>query len=371
MHGLVDSSLREGEQMVGVKFSLAEKYEIIKGLLRVGVEEIELGVASELNIELGELVEHSRRSLGAERIALWCRCKEDDIRFAAGLRVDVLSLSIPVSDLHIEKKLAKSRKWVVDTLVYSITLAKQLKIPYVSLGLEDATRADETFLFEVVKQAAAAGVDRVRLADTVGVATPIAVHELVQRVRAVTSCEIGVHMHNDFGMATANCLAALDAGADWADVTILGLGERAGNSRLEEVAGFLALQCGRQYKSQCLRSLSQQVAAMLKREIPPQQPLVGEKIFACESGIHLHGLQCDPATYEPYEPELVGAKRQMHYGAKIGRQGLCARINRLGLHCSKSHLSYLVARFRQQAGRLGRPLTDSELQQLVASQLPM
>jgi homocitrate synthase NifV len=173
-------------------------------------------------------------------------------------------------------------------------------------------------------------------------------------------------MHNDFGMATANAIASLEAGAHWADVTVLGLGERAGNSRLEEVAGYLALQGARPYATTRLKSLAQYAADCSGRTIEPHQPVIGAGIFACETGLHLAGLAKDPRTYEPYEPILVGARRQWSYGAKVGRQGVAARLRQLGLHCHEAQLGRLAEVFRVQCLDLGRPLHDREVLRLVA-----
>ncbi|MFH1021617.1 MAG: pyruvate carboxyltransferase [Pseudomonadota bacterium] len=365
VRGLVDSTLREGSQTVGVAFTLEQKVALARHLVRVGVEEVEVGVASPLDRELPALVSRCRREAGLSRLGLWCRCRKEDIACALRLAPDVLSLSVPVSDLHIGIKLGLGRAAVAGMVAGAIAKARAA-VPYLSLGLEDATRAEPDFLREIISVACASGVDRIRIADTVGVATPGGIGALVRELRSNFAVEIGVHMHNDFGMATANAIAALEAGAHWADVTVLGLGERAGNSRLEEVAGYLALQSGRPYATTLFKSLAQLAADCSGRKIEPHQPVIGAGIFACETGLHLAGLAQDSGTYEPYAPALVGAERKLIYGEKIGRRGMIERLRQLGLQVQEAQLGRLVESFRRQCRALGRPLHDREVLQLVA-----
>jgi len=380
MRGLIDTTLREGGQTVGVDFSLAEKISIIEHLLAVGIEEIELGVAAVLDGSLRPLVRAARSLTAAKpaprpRLALWCRCREEDIRYAAGLGPDVLSLSIPASDLHIREKLGSDREGVRGLLIRAVELARSCSIPVVSVGFEDSTRAEIRFLEELTQLARRGGAGRVRLADTVGICTPARLAELVRRLRKAAAVEVAVHTHNDFGMATANAIAALEAGADWADVTVLGLGERAGNARLEEVAGWLALAPNREngaaaYDAARLKALCRTVAAASGREIAGHHPVVGEKIFTCESGLHLQGLYRNPATYEPYGPEAVGGERCLLLGGKAGRQAVRERFARLGISLSRTGLETMAIRVRELSRRCRRPLNDSDLAALAVEAKP-
>ena len=248
LHGIIDSTLREGEQTPGVCFSQDQRFEIINQLSQVGVEEIELGVASAKNSHLPELFAFAREATGVRQdLGLWSRCHSDDIAFAATCRPDILSLSIPASDLHISQRLQKDRSWILRTLRLAVDQARKCGIPFISLGLEDATRAEPEFLCQLAHAAADCGVQRLRLADTVGIGSPATMTAMVKMVIGQSELPCGVHTHNDFGMATANAIAALEAGASWIDATVLGLGERAGNCRLEEAAAFLCLQQGREH----------------------------------------------------------------------------------------------------------------------------
>ena len=369
MQGLIDSTLREGGQMVGVNFSLDQKLAIIAQLDRLGIEEIEVGVATSLDQALQPLFLGCREKEINARLALWCRCRDEDIAVAARLKPDVLSLSIPTSDLHISKKLGKSRGWILEAVSRSLQLGQDLGIGYLSLGLEDATRAETGFLLEIVATAATAGVDRVRLADTVGVATPAELARLVTTLKENFTVAVGVHCHNDFGMATANSLAALEAGADWADVTVLGLGERAGNARLEEVAGFLALRRHRDYRVSRFRELAELVSRLTGQPIPPHHPVLGEKIFYCESGLHLQGLDADPGTYEPYQPEQVGAERRLFYGSKIGVSQLLRHLTNTGLQAPPGKLGALLQAIRTGTTRSDIPMEKAELRELLTKHL--
>lgn len=359
--GLIDSTLREGGQTVGVCFSLADKLAIVSGLHRVGIEEVEIGIASPRHGDLHELVGAIRMAHGrAVRIAVWSRCLSADIAAAVELGIDVLSLSVPVSNAMLAAKLRMGRDAVLALVEQAVRQAKS-RVAYVSLGFEDATRADRGFLEQVAGQAVAAGADRLRLADTVGICTPAELSALVRRVKEISGVAVGVHTHNDFGMATANAIAALESGADWADVTLLGLGERAGNARLEEVAAYLALRRQVAYDVAMLPELCAQVANMAGRAIPAQQPVVGSDIFACETGLHVQGLLHDPATYEPFAPEAVGKTRRLYFGGKTGVRAVESALRSAGLSLPGHGLEKVVQRLRQEAQNDGRLLAAEEL----------
>ncbi len=345
---IIDSTLREGEQAPGVVFNQAAKLAIIAELKKVAVDEIELGVASPLHSWLPELVQEARKLVRSScRLALWCRCREEDIAFAASCHPDVLSLSMPVSDCHIKERLGKDRAWVLERMARSIKQALVLGIPSVSVGLEDASRADLAFVIEAVKIAEQNGATRIRLADTVGICSPSTIAALVKTVKKAVNSKVGVHCHNDFGMATANSIAALEAGADCFDAVVLGLGERTGCCRLEEAMGYLALVLEqRRYQIEHLPTLCHCVAEAAGRTIPAHHPLVGTEIFTCESGLHQHGLAVNPATYEPYPPERVGGKRALRFGGKTGLKAVLLHLQKQGLQIEEREAKRLVYRLR-------------------------
>lgn len=327
---ILDTTLREGEQTPGVSFSLAEKKKIIDGLVRIGINEIELGIASVLIDCPVHLIRYCRTIHPGVRCLLWSRCLEKDIRFAATLKPDIIYLSLPVSDILIREKLGRNREWTAKQLVTCLELASKLGLT-VAVGFEDATRAEPEFLLSMAKLAEAFGAERLRLADTLGSATPMEIAHLVSTVsKALRSCQIGIHCHNDFGMATANAVTALENGATCTDATLLGLGERCGCTRLEEIAGFLRLKKNTPFDIAAIPPLSRYISGLTKKAIPANQPFIGKEIFTCETGLHLQALQKNPATYEPYSPELIGAERKLIVGKKAGRKALLSHLRKHG-----------------------------------------
>lgn len=367
LDGIVDSTLREGAQTPGFDFSFKQKLEIISSLKVLGVEEVELGVATPRSPELVSLVGEASDLVGAScRLSLWSRCRDEDIAFAFQCQPDILSLSVPVSDLHLYDRMGRDRQWVIDTLDRSIKIALDMGFQGVSVGLEDATRADFEFLSQAIETVSAAGATRLRLADTVGIASPGIISNLVREVVGICELPVGVHTHNDFGMATANAVAALESGARWVDATVLGLGERSGNCRLEEIVGYLGLIMGNdQYNPKELVHLCSLVAGSSNISISPRHPIIGDEIFTCETGLHVHGLSGNPETYEPYDPALVGKERVFRFGGKTGKRAVQSRLASLGVTVSKEEAESLVVQIRQVAAREKKLLGDEDLVRLA------
>ncbi|HHB75359.1 MAG TPA: pyruvate carboxyltransferase [Desulfobulbus sp.] len=360
---IVDSTLREGEQTPGVRFTDEHRRSIIKHLHGIGIDEIELGVAAPSNTYLRELVGDARKLTGGScRLGLWCRCREEDITYGALCRPDVLSLSIPTSDLHINERLGKNRNWIITRMAESIDQALSINVPAVSIGFEDASRADPEFLLTLAKVAERSGVCRIRLADTVGICTPETVKKLIQPLTERMRVDIGVHCHNDFGMATANSITALQAGARWIDATILGLGERAGNCRMEEVVGYLTLQeNNKRYRPELLAELCRYTANVSGSHVPGNHPIVGENIFTCETGLHQHGLAVNPVTYEPYDPQRVASQRTLRFGGKTGRKAIYLELARHGFYLSRSQVTHVAEYLRSS----GKTLDGEELKRVA------
>ncbi|RZB31888.1 MAG: homocitrate synthase NifV [Desulfobacteraceae bacterium Eth-SRB1] len=365
MKGIVDSTLREGEQTANVYFDLTEKLRIIDLLIKVGVDEIELGIAAQ-NSEIDKLIKEAGKLAGCPKLALWCRCLPKDIEESLKLCPDILAISIPVSDIHIKQKLDKDRKWALARVCEGIRQAKNLSSCYLSLGLEDASRADMDFVEEVCLLAEKEGINRIRFADTVGIMDPILMFETIMRLRNRLGIDIGVHTHNDFGMATANVISALAAGADFADVTVNGLGERAGNAVLEEVVGFLEKRKGTdKYNLKRLRPLSEYVAKVSGISLSPRKPVVGKDIFTCESGIHIDGLVKNPSNYEPYDPSEVCLERKFLIGKKAGENALRHKLQSLGIKTEDYQMERVLRRVKKESTTLMTSLADDKLLQIA------
>ena len=361
MKGIIDSTLREGEQAAHVYFDLEEKLRIIDLLIKVGIDEIELGIAVQ-NPEINDLIKEAGKLAGCPKLALWCRCLPKDIDETLAFAPDVLALSIPVSDIHIEQKLERNRTWIKKTVREGIRRARDKSPCYISLGLEDASRADPDFVEEISSLAEEEGANRIRYADTLGIMDPITMFGAITTIRNRISIDIGIHTHNDFGMATANAVAALKAGADFADVTVSGIGERAGNAVLEEMAAFLAKRSGMpRYGLKHLPALARYVAQAAHIPLSPKRPVVGKDIFTCESGIHIDGLIKNPSNYEPFDPEEVSLKRKIIIGKKAGRHALCHKLGSLGIRVEEHFLTELLAKVKEESSRLKTGFTDNEL----------
>jgi homocitrate synthase NifV len=359
---ILDTTLREGEQTPGVQFALADKCRIIDGLVAVGVDEVELGIGSRLVTCLPELVTHCRTTWPQLRTSIWSRCRLEDICYTAELQPDVISLSIPVSDLHLYDRLEKNREWAFETMSASIFQAKAHGMA-VAVGFEDSSRADSGFLLKMAMHAAAAGAFRLRIADTVGICSPGSISRLLRPLlEALPSIEFGVHTHNDFGMATANAIAALENGALWVDTTILGLGERCGCARLEEITAFLHVVGNHNYlKIEQLRELSSLVSTYSGLTIPQNHPVLGANIFTCETGLHLQGLLNNPSVYEPYAPERVCSKRELIFGSKTGAKAVYIYLKNQGYPVTEQTIADNITTFRNHVQNIHRELSGAEI----------
>ena len=364
---ILDTTLRDGEQTPGVSLPLENKLLIARKLDIIGVDIIEAGSAITSEGERESIRKIANEGLNAE-ICSYCRIKKEDIDSALSCDVDSIHLVVPVSDLHIQQKLKKDRETVRQMAVDMTEYAKSHGL-IVELSGEDASRADIDYLKSVYNAGIEAGADRLCLCDTVGILTPEKSYDIFKDL-ATLSAPVSVHCHNDFGMATANTIAALRAGAKQAHVTINGIGERAGNTSLEEVV--MVLESLYIYKTKFdttgLYPLSRLVSRLSGIPVAPNKAIVGGNAFTHEAGIHVHGLLANTATYEPITPELVGRERRIVMGKHAGRSSVVLALKELGLDVTEEQIDDIVTRIKE-LGDKGKRVTDADLQAIAETVL--
>lgn len=364
-----DTTLRDGEQTAGVVFANEEKVRIARLLDQVGVYQIECGIPTMGGAEQEAVRQIAALDLNCSVLA-WNRAVTSDIDSSLDCGVDAVAISMSSSDIHIDYKLNQSREWVLESVKKAVLYAKERNV-YVSVNAEDASRADMEFLLSFARTARDAGADRLRFCDTLGILDPFNTFMKIKTVIDVTGMEIEMHTHNDFGMATANAIAGIKAGARFINTTVNGLGERAGNAALEELTMALEYIEGIdvELNTDHFRELSEYVSQASGRAIPAWKPIVGANLFVYENEKRAAAVLRDPGNYEIFPPEAVGLQRRFILGKYSGTSVLKMKLADLGLELTEEEAAVLGAHVRSRSVALKRSLFDEELLDLYREEI--
>jgi isopropylmalate/homocitrate/citramalate synthase len=363
--GFYDTTLRDGEQTVGVVLSPEDKLELARGLDELGIERIEAGFprVSEDDRRAVELI------LGAGLTAeVWgfSRAVEADVKALVELGVQASVVESPISDLKLAA-LGVDREAMLERIVYAVSFAVEQGVTVAFFGV-DGTRADPKYFETVYKTAVEAGAQEVVVVDTIGVATPEAVAELVGRTREWVDVPIHFHGHNDFGLATASAVAAAREGARWIHGTVNGMGERAGNANLPEIAltlrGLYGVETNLRLDK--VRGFSERLRGLSGYALEPYKPLVGDNLFTRESGAVASQFH-DPPAIEPYSSELVAAERRVVLGKKSGIDSIRIKAEELGLDLDDAAQRELLVRVKELGTKKRGLVTDDEFRELAGA----
>ncbi|MBU6184876.1 MAG: homocitrate synthase [Synechococcales bacterium] len=361
-----DTTLRDGEQSAGIAFGVAEKVAIARFLDGIGIHEIEVGIpvmGRDEGLAIREIVGLQLQT----KLLGWNRAVIGDVQASLACGLARVHIAIPVSEIQIEAKFGGDRHQVFTRLQQTLSFALDRGL-YVSVGGEDASRAEPEFLVEVAERAMDWGAQRFRFCDTVGILDPFSTFERVSFLVKHLNIPIEMHTHDDLGMATANAIAGLRAGAMSVNTTVNGLGERAGNAALEEVVMALKhlYQIDTGIITHHLPELSHLVQKATGKPIPPWKAIVGQNVFTHEAGVHADGILKNPATYAPFSPEELGMEHRLVLGKHSGTHGLKHLLNHHGIQLARDAERGLLEQIRDRAVSLHRGLTDGEVLELAA-----
>jgi 2-isopropylmalate synthase len=367
---IFDTTLRDGEQTPGISLTSEEKLVLARQLDKLGVDIIEAGFPVSSRGEREAVSAIAREGL-ASTICGLSRVLKQDIDACLDCDVDMVHTFVSTSDIQIKYTIKKSKEEILAMAVEAVSYIKDHDVACLFSAM-DATRSDLDYLIRVFKAAEEAGADIINIPDTVGVMIPEAMRSLTREVYSAVKVPIDVHCHNDFGLAVANSLAAVEAGAREVQCTINGLGERAGNANLQEVVMSLhsIYNVKTNIETRYLFETSKLVERLTGIRIPPNYPIVGENAFSHESGIHTHGVLSKSDTFEPgvMTPEMVGHRRRIVSGKHAGTHGIEAMLRDMGLRVSREQLLDITARVKD-LGDKGKRVTDADLQAIAEAVL--
>ena len=364
---IFDTTLRDGEQTPGVSLSPEKKLNIAKKLDALGIDAIETGFPIISDGERNAVKMITSENLQSELCGL-ARTNKKDIDAAVDCGLNYIHTFIATSDIHLEYKLKMTREQALEKAIDAVEYGKSRGLQ-VEFSAEDATRTDREFLKSVFTQVAKAGADRIDIPDTVGYSTPQYIAEITKDAIDATQLPVSVHCHNDFGLAVANAISGIQAGAECAHVTINGIGERAGNASLEELVMALnSLQFEQKWetniKKELLYETSRYVSKIVGITVQPNKAIVGENAFGHESGIHTHGVLNNPLTYEPISPEIVGRTRWLQVGKHAGIHGMNAMLKEYGIVPNEEQTKKILDKVKN-IGDQGKQVTEVELLSLA------
>ena len=359
-----DTTLRDGEQAPYVAFNTKEKLRIAQLLYESGADELEVGIPAMGSKEKEDIKEILSLKLPIP-IMSWNRATLSDLESSLECGINAVDLSIPVSQTLIDIKFNGDKEKLFRNLEEVVTLAKKEGL-FVCIGGEDASRGENDFLAHLMEFGASLGADRFRYCDTVGILTPQKTYENISYLSSKNILDIEMHTHNDFGMATANSIIGLEAGAISANTTVIGLGERAGNASFEQVLMSLKHQFNekRIINAKKLQELVSCVSLAANRPICKSSPIIGENIFSHESGIHVNGMIKSKSAYEAFEPEMVGLHRYFPIGKHSGASTLLYHLNASGIAPIAEKIQVILPLVREIVTNRKKVLNPQELKEL-------
>ncbi|MBE6498209.1 MAG: 2-isopropylmalate synthase [Methanobrevibacter sp.] len=365
---IFDTTLRDGEQTPGVALTVDDKIQIAQKLNNMGVDKIEVGFPASSDGEVESARQIKSMDLDSTLVGL-ARSLKSDIDAVIDSDLDYIHTFIGTSPLHRDYKLKKSKDQIIDSAVSAVEYAKDHGLT-VEFSAEDATRTEKDFLFDVFSAVSDAKVDFIDVPDTVGVLTPKDTRLLIGDVVKTFNIPISVHFHNDFGLATANTLTAIECGANQAHVTVNGLGERTGNCSLEELVMTLKVAYGIDLGLDTTRlySLSNLVGRLTGVKMPVNKPIVGDNAFTHESGIHVHGILNNSFTYEPMSPEMVGHSRRIVLGKHTGANSLRSKLKEYHIDLNEKQFENVLSQIKS-LGDSGKIVTDDDLVAIAITEL--